>query len=104
MTEVRKLMLPYGMAKNADGTWTIFNRYYKPVGVISKDWEAWDIPRHSMKFKSLREATLAKLDHSGNGSGDRVYFYDDGCIPTKSAAAMKSYLEKLQVLMALQVA
>lgn len=51
MTEVRGLMFPYGMAKNKDGTWTLFNRKYKPTGVISQEWEEWDTPRHKMKLK-----------------------------------------------------
>ena len=103
MEEVRRLMFPYGMAKNPDGTWTMFNRQYKPVGVISDAWEEWDNPRHKMKFKGLRKPTLAKLDYEGQGTGDRIYFYNDGCIPTDGAKNMNAYLAKLKVLMALQI-
>ena len=103
MEEVRRLMFPYGMAKNPDGSWTLFNRLYKPVGVISEEWEEWDTPKHKMKFKALRQPTLAKLDHRGEGTGDRIYFYNDGCIPTDSAKHMDAYLSKLRVLMALKV-
>jgi hypothetical protein len=64
MEEVRRVMFPYGMAKNPDGTWTLFNRKYKPVGTISCEWEEWDTPRHKMKFKALRQPTLAKLERT----------------------------------------
>lgn len=103
MDEVRRLMFPYGMAKNDDGTWTLFNRRYKPVGVISKDWEVWDTPRHAMKLKGLGPAMLRKLDYRGEGNADRIYFYNDGCIPTDGAKNMASYLDKLKLLMALKV-
>ena len=102
MTEVRKTMFPYGMAKNPDGSWTLFNRNYKPVGVISKDWEEWDAPRHKMHLKGIGPAKLKKLDIHGLGTGDQIYFYDDGTVPTRSAANMKSYQEKLTILMKLE--
>lgn len=100
--EVRNLMFPYGMAKNPDGSWTLFNRRYKPVGVISNEWEEWDTPRHKMKLRGLGPATLARLDYSGQGTGDRIYFYDDGCVPTRSPEHMERYLGKLQILMPLR--
>ncbi len=103
MDEVRRLMFPYGMAKNPDGTWTLFNRRYKPLGVISQEWEEWDAPRHKMKLKGLRSPTLAKLDIRSDGTGDRIYFYNDGCVPTDSSKHMDSYLAKLRILMGLQV-
>lgn len=103
MSEVRRHMFPYGMSKNADGTWTIFNRQYKPLGVISSEWEEWDSPRHKMKLSGLGPATIAKLDVSDETGSDRIYFYDDGCVPTHSAKAKKQYFEKMAILMSLSV-
>ncbi|MBL0115814.1 MAG: hypothetical protein IPP45_10605 [Sphingomonadales bacterium] len=103
MSEIRRVVFPYGMEKNPDGTWTLFNRQYKPVGVISNEWEDWDNPRHKMRLKGLRRPTLAKLDWRGDGTKDRIYFYNDGCVPTHSAKHMASYLEKLRILMALKI-
>ncbi|MCA1748725.1 MAG: hypothetical protein LC634_04060 [Sphingomonadales bacterium] len=103
MAEVRRSMFPYGMAKNPDGSWTLFNRQYKPLGVISKEWEDWDDPKHKMLLKGLGPATLAKLDWRGDGADERIYFYNDGCIPTDSSKDMKSYLAKLEILMKLNV-
>ena len=103
MAELRKLLFPYGMAKNADGTWTFFNRRYKPVGIVGNDWAAWDVPEHKVRFKRQpRVSTLEKLDVHGKGDGERIYFYNDECVPTRSAPAMKSYLDKLQLLLALE--
>lgn len=103
MPDFRQAMLPYGMAKNADGSWTFFNRKYKPVGIVTGEWAEWDVPQHRMKFKGLGPATLRKLDIHGEGTGDLVYFYNDGSIPTHSARDMDRYLAKLKILMGLRV-
>ena len=44
MGNVRRYMFPYGMAKNPDGTWTLFNRQYKPVGTIADGRANWETP------------------------------------------------------------
>jgi hypothetical protein len=103
VSEMRRFMFPYGMSRNSDGSWTLFNRQYKPVGVVDSEWADWDDPRHKMKVKGLGPATLAKLDYKGEGAGDRIYFYNDGCIPTRSSKDMKSYLTRLEILMKLDV-
>lgn len=99
---VRQSMFPYGMARNPDGSWTFFNRHYKTVGTITDEWSEWDDPNHKMHMKGLGPSTLAKLDHDGLGTGDRIYFYDDGCNPENSTADMRAYLEKLRILIGLQ--
>lgn len=104
MIELRRMLFPYGMAKNPNGTWTFFNRQYKPVGVHTEDWAEWQVPEHSVKFKRQPSiATLRKLDVHGEGTGDRIYFYNDGSVPTRSAATMKAYLTKLETIMKLTI-
>lgn len=98
----RQAMMPYGMNKNPDGSWTFFNRDYKTLGTITDEWSEWDDPRHKLKLKGLGPATLKKLDHDNEGTGDRIYLYDDGCNPENSAADMKAYLERLKILMGCQ--
>jgi hypothetical protein len=99
---VRQALFPYGMQRNPDGSWTFFNRNYKPVGVISDDYLEWDDPRHKMKLKGLGPAKLAKLDVHGQGTGDRIHFYNDGTNPENSAADMRAYLDKLKILLGVQ--
>ena len=102
MPNVRQAMFPYGMAKNPDGTWTLFNRQYKPVGVTTPEWAEWDDPRHKITLKGLGPATLAKLDCRGNGVGDRIYFYNDGCNPGLSSDHLAAYFARLKILIGLQ--
>lgn len=99
---VRQAMFPYGMAKNADGSWTFFNRHYKTLGTITDDWSEWDDPRHKMFLTGLGPSTIAKLDIHTNES-DRIYFYNDASNPENSAANMDAYLKKLRILIRLQV-
>lgn len=98
----RQAMMPYGMNRNPDGSWTFFNRHYKALGTITEDWSEWDDPKHKLKLKGLGPATLKKLDTHGVGEGDRIYFYNDGTNPENSAADMKAYLAKLGILMGCQ--
>lgn len=60
-------------------------------------------PAAQNEAQGLGASTLRKLDYQGQGSGERIYFYNDGCIPTRSAKGMDSYLAKLKILMSLQV-
>ena len=101
--DVRQAMFPYGMAKNPDGSWTFFNRQYKALGTITDAWSEWDDPKHKMFLKGLGPSTLAKLDIDGSGVGDRIYFYGDGSNPENSKKNMDAYLEKLRILIGLQV-
>jgi hypothetical protein len=99
---VRQSMFPYGMAKNPDGSWTFFNRHYKTLGTITRDWSEWDDPKHKLQIKGLGPATLKKLDIDGKGEGDRIYFYDDGSNPENGKAQMDAYLQRLRILIGLQ--
>ena len=102
MPDIREAMFPYGMAKNPDGSWTFFNRKYKPLGVVGGDWADWDDSRHKIHLTGVSSAILAKLDHKEEGLGDRVYFYDDASNPAQSASNLNGYFEKLKILIRLQ--
>lgn len=102
LRNVRHIMFPYGMTRNDDGTWVLFNRNYKPVGLISEDHVDYNDPRHKMKIKGLSRATLAKLDIRGEGLGTQIFFYNDATTPESSASAMSAYLKRLEILIRLE--
>lgn len=102
MKNVRHIIFPYGMNRNEDGTWLLFNRNYKPVGLITKEHVDYSDPRHAMKIKGLGQATLAKLDIRGEGTGDQIFFYNDATTPESSEAAMDAYMKRLRILIRLQ--
>jgi hypothetical protein len=102
MPNPRQSIFPYGMSRNSDGTWTFFNRDYKPVGVVTNDWAEWDDPKHKLAIKGLGPATLRKLSYDGQDREGRIYFYDDGSNPELSPANLTAYLNKLKILLGLQ--
>lgn len=62
---LRNYFFPYGMRKQTDGTWVLFNRRYKPVGMRTLDYVNYD--DYPVSFKLAREdkRMLAKLSHTG---------------------------------------
>lgn len=69
------------------------------LGVIDEDWVEWDDPRHKVRLIGVGPAKLAALNIRGEGKASQIWLYDDDTIPTRSAANMKAYLEKLATLM-----
>ena len=100
--ELFRMYFPYGMEKQPDGSWVLFNRHYKPVGFNTPDHI--DYGAYPVSFDSrLVPSTKAKLSWTGEDTGDRVFFYNDGCYPTASGANMKAYLGKMRLLMKLRL-
>jgi hypothetical protein len=100
---VRQALFPYGMDKQEDGSWVFFNREYKPVGMNTSEFVVYQDYPVSFHLKGFGPTKQAKLDIHGDGKGSRVYFYNDGSVPTDSPQNMTSYLRKLEVVMRLSV-
>lgn len=100
--EARWIYLPYCIRRLADGRYIVLNRDYKPLGVQTRDWV--DYETHPSAGRIAISATAArKMSWSGSEDLDSIMLYNDGCIPTESAAAMKAYQSRLAVFMALKV-
>jgi len=99
--DVRQAIFPYGMEMDEDGSWAFFNRSYKPVGMNTDEWINFNEYPVKFKLKGLGPSTRAKLDIHGKGTDVRIYFYDDATQPTLSAANMKAYLKRLEIIMRL---
>ena len=99
---VRAVYFPYCIEKQSDGTWVLLNRNYKPVGFNTDDFINYDDYPVSIKITGIGPAKLKKISYkSTEPIGDRVYLYNDGCVPTSSPEAMASYLKKLEILLKL---
>ena len=97
-TDFRAVYFPYCIEKQADGTWVVLNRQYKPVGFNTSDFISYEEFPVSAKLKGIGPGVMKKLSYSGEVQGDRVYLYNDGCVPTHSTPNMNSYLKKLAIL------
>lgn len=56
-----------------------------------------------MTLKGLTALRAKKMSWKGDESLERIYLYDDGSVPTDSAANWKAYTARLEVLAKLTV-
>jgi hypothetical protein len=95
--------LPYCVQREEDGGYVVLNRDYKPLGFNTKEHLDYGNYPISVRFSRLLAVTAAKISVHGKGDLDVIYLYDDGTIPTESAANMTAYLKRLAVLNGLKV-
>ena len=99
VSEFRQVFLVYCLLRLADGSYIAVNRRYKPVGVTSVEWVDYENFAARFKFKRALSANqIAALSYKGDTSADRIYLYNDGCIPTDSTANWAAYSARLQRL------
>jgi hypothetical protein len=103
MSDFRSVFLPYCLDRQPDGRYVVLNRKYKPVGFLTKDHIEYSDYPVCVKFKGLGEVTAAKISFNGDSNMDRIYLYNDGCIPTNSSQYMADYLRRLEILAKLTV-
>ena len=104
MHEFRQIFFPYCLDQNDDGTWTLLNRQYKPLGFNTSDYINYDNYPIHVRTPKIRFSKLQKLSWQPIEKDEkRIFLYNDGCIPTNSKKYMDSYLEKIRILMDIQV-
>lgn len=85
--------------RQEDGSYVICNRRYKPVGITRTDFVGYDEYPVKVRFKrKLSAAQIRFLDWKGREDADRIYLYNDGCIPTDGDANWAAYSKRLQRL------
>jgi hypothetical protein len=100
----RAIFFPYCIQKIKDDRHVVLNRNYKPLGFITEDFVTYENYPIGVKFKGLTARKAALISYKGSTDLDTIYLYNDGCIPTESAANMKAYLARLEVLAKLKFA
>lgn len=102
--------MPYGMRKNSNNEWFVFNWEKMPLGSnINNNTEFYEPPKDAIytKYKSLTEPMLLKL--SGNGENgirrnvigeiEWVFFY---AITPSNSEQWSDYFEKIKLLSKLE--
>lgn len=101
--EFRSIFLPYCLERRPDGRYAVLNRSYKPVGMTTAEHVCYDDLPVCVALPGLGEELAERLSSKGSGALDRIYLYDDGCVPTRSAKAMDAYLARLRLLAGLRL-
>lgn len=91
------------LIKQPDGRYVVLNREYKPVGFKTREHIEYQDYPISVELKAIGSATVAKLSYNSDSNTDRIYLYNDGCVPTESPEYMKNYLKRLEILAKLKV-
>lgn len=99
---MREVFLPYCLLRQADGSYVVCNRRYKPLGMTVKDWVDYEALPVRIRFKRLTAVTARNLSWCGSEDLERIYLYNDGTVPTDSAANWKAYSARLEILAGLK--
>ncbi len=95
-SEFRQLFLIYCLDLMADGSYVALNRRYKPVGFSSTQRVNYEDFPVRFKFKrALSARQIAAISFKGDTSAERIYLYNDACVPTGSDAAWAAYSDRL---------
>ena len=96
--------MPYCLQRLEDGSYLFLNRLYKPLGVMSSEWVTYETHPSKFKFKrALSAKQVAALSYAGDVNAERIYLYNDSCIPTDSDANWAAYSSRLQRLAAYDI-
>lgn len=116
--------LPYGLAINNKGKWTVFNREYMPLGFNDMNFKTQFFPKYNYnelpiytEYIGLTDAILMKLadneeskvKRNSEGKITMAFLYNDANDPTKKGGIvtkiikMAHYLRKIKILSSLDV-
>lgn len=102
--EFRHIFLTYCLERQPDGRYLALNRRYQPLGLNSASHIKEEELAKGFKFKrALSVNQIAALSFNGDTSPERIYLYDDGCIPTDSPAHWAAYSTRLARLASYKV-
>jgi hypothetical protein len=89
----RRVYWPYCIEQLEAGRYVLLNRRYKPLGIASRtyirDYSPW-----SFRL-SITAADAQQMSWDGSDDVSRVYFYNDGTIPTDGRQKLEAYEARL---------
>lgn len=100
-SEFRQLFLIYCLDLQPDGSYVALNRRYKPVGFNNGPMDFVKYEDFPVRFKfkrALSASQIAAISYKGDTSAERIYLYNDGCVPTDSDANWTAYAARLKRL------
>lgn len=107
LTDFFRINFPYGMKKNKNDEWFVFNREYMPLGwnskfnqeSIHKEMTYSEFPVYT-KYKDLTENLILEIIkdkeriHKNNQNGIvQIFFYDDKTNPKSNPKYWNDYID-----------
>jgi hypothetical protein len=99
----RHIYFPYCLERLEDGRYIVLNRNYKPLGDPRRDWVVYEDHPSAQHLKGLTAAKAKAMSYKESPDLDKIYLYNDGCVPTGSAENWAAYSKRLHVLAKLQI-
>jgi len=103
MYEFRAIFLPYCLDRQEDGRYAVLNRNYKPLGFTTREFTTYSDYPVLVTIKGLSPEKIRAISANGDADPERIYLYNDGCVPTRSAEHMQAYQNRLALLAPLMV-
>jgi len=93
---------PYCLDRQADGSYVVLNRNYKPIGFLMDEWANYGDFPIGVRLPGLTAEVASKLSDDGSRDLSRIYLYADHTRPTNKTHK-KAYFERLAILMDLKI-
>lgn len=95
--QARRLFLPYCLDRQADGRYAVLNRHYKPLGLDVEQFVDYAAhPGCVVRLDRMSATRAAKMSFDASRNVERIFFYNDGCVPTESEDHWSAYSKRLQ--------
>jgi hypothetical protein len=93
----RQVFLPYGLSKKEDGSWSVFNREYLPLGSTSREIV---LEQKGYVFRKDLAPYYNAIFHHYDVSEKSTtgWLYDDGCLPDVNSENWRVYQARLALL------
>ena len=101
--DFRAIFLPYCLKKQADGSYVVLNRNYKPLGFKTTEHVEYSAYPINVKIRGIKPQQATKLSISGSNDTDNIFLYNDATVPIRSKKNMDTYLEKIAMLAKLKI-
>lgn len=102
---IGKLMhteFPYCLHREENGDCLLLNRSYKPLGQQDTSWVEYGTHPSRFKIDGRSLAAIEKIStlvhRYEDGSIEKLYFYNDSCIPAESTMHWNAYQKRLSTL------
>ncbi len=100
LRDLRLTYLPYCLHRRTDGSYILLNRDYMPLGQkrnVNQPCYFGSYP-FSIRFANMTPHLASRLSHNKSPDMERIYFYDEAHVPSKTVKEMARYIARLVTL------